>query len=319
MEEEIKKKPLNQKKKNIIILILAILVIGIIISIFIFQILQKRNEEKIAFENELNSKLELSYNYIYKDYNCDEFENILNSFEEEEYKLKVYDKLDKALYDLIINISANYNVSDYYKLYDLFSNLEKNFKNNETVLNIIKDKKHLYYYYSYIHTGETNENSQNFIGAYVAYTSASKEINCLKEENERKENIKQKVESIQGKAYESLKTELNTKISSKDYSGNYEGTYYENIVKYSNDEDLKNTYQKYLNVLSEHKTTEEKEKRKQQGVYLGMTKQQVLDSSWGEPQKINTSIGSWGTHEQWVYGNGNYLYFENGKLTSIQN
>ena len=319
MEEEINKKPINQKKKKIIILILGILVVGIIVSIIIFQILQKRIEKKIAFENELNSKLELSYNYIYNDYNCTEFENILNSFEEEENKLKVYDKLDKALYDLIINISNNYNVSDDYKLYNLFSNFENNFKNNEIILNVIKNKKHLYYYYSYLHTGETNENSQNFIGAYVAYTSASKEIHQLKEENERKENIKQKIENIQDKAYASLKSELNTKILSQDYSKNYKGAYYEDIVKYSNDEDLKNIYQKYLNAFSKHKIKEEKEKRKKQGVNLGMTKQQVLDSCWGEPQKINTSIGSWGTHEQWVYGNGNYLYFENGKLTSIQN
>lgn len=25
------------------------------------------------------------------------------------------------------------------------------------------------------------------------------------------------------------------------------------------------------------------------------------------------------SREQWVYGNGNYLYFEDGTLTSIQN
>ena len=49
-----------------------------------------------------------------------------------------------------------------------------------------------------------------------------------------------------------------------------------------------------------------------------MSKQDVLDSSWGKPTKINKSVYSWGTHEQWVYPNDNYLYFENGKLTSIQ-
>lgn len=40
--------------------------------------------------------------------------------------------------------------------------------------------------------------------------------------------------------------------------------------------------------------------------------------SWGEPRDINKSIGSWGVHEQWCYS-GSYLYFENGRLTSIQN
>ena len=53
-------------------------------------------------------------------------------------------------------------------------------------------------------------------------------------------------------------------------------------------------------------------------VKVGMSKQAAKES-WGEPDDINTTTGSYGTHEQWVYGNGNYLYFENGKLTAIQN
>jgi hypothetical protein len=53
-------------------------------------------------------------------------------------------------------------------------------------------------------------------------------------------------------------------------------------------------------------------------VQIGMTKQMCIES-WGKPEDINTTIGSYGRHEQWVYGNGNYLYFENGILTTIQN
>lgn len=53
-------------------------------------------------------------------------------------------------------------------------------------------------------------------------------------------------------------------------------------------------------------------------VRIGMSKQAAKES-WGEPNDINTTTGSYGTHEQWVYGDGNYLYFENGKLTDIQN
>jgi len=52
-------------------------------------------------------------------------------------------------------------------------------------------------------------------------------------------------------------------------------------------------------------------------VKIGFTKKMCLDS-WGEPETINTTTGSFGTHEQWVYDNS-YLYFENGKLTAIQN
>jgi hypothetical protein len=55
------------------------------------------------------------------------------------------------------------------------------------------------------------------------------------------------------------------------------------------------------------------------GVRVGMTAKQVLSSNWGRPESVNRTTGSYGTHEQWVYGGGNYLYFENGILTSIQN
>lgn len=55
------------------------------------------------------------------------------------------------------------------------------------------------------------------------------------------------------------------------------------------------------------------------GVTLGMTSAQVLNSNWGKPSKVNRTVTQNGTREQWVYGGNNYLYFENGKLTSIQN
>jgi len=53
-------------------------------------------------------------------------------------------------------------------------------------------------------------------------------------------------------------------------------------------------------------------------VVRGMNKK-MAEASWGKPKDINTTTGSYGTHEQWVYYGDNYLYFENGKLTSIQN
>lgn len=55
------------------------------------------------------------------------------------------------------------------------------------------------------------------------------------------------------------------------------------------------------------------------GVRIGMTAAQARNSNWGNPQKINRSTNSRITHEQWVYGGNNYLYFENGILTSFQN
>lgn len=55
------------------------------------------------------------------------------------------------------------------------------------------------------------------------------------------------------------------------------------------------------------------------GVSIGMSKEQVLKSSWGRPSGVNKTHTSAGTTEQWVYGGGNYLYFRNGILEAVQN
>lgn len=51
--------------------------------------------------------------------------------------------------------------------------------------------------------------------------------------------------------------------------------------------------------------------------WIGMTSRMARESL-GNPIKINSSSGSWGNHEQWVYKKGLYLYFENGLLKSYQ-
>jgi hypothetical protein len=55
------------------------------------------------------------------------------------------------------------------------------------------------------------------------------------------------------------------------------------------------------------------------GVHLGMTKEEVLKSNWGRPEHVNTTTAASGTREQWVYAGSQYLYFDNGILTAIQN
>lgn len=64
---------------------------------------------------------------------------------------------------------------------------------------------------------------------------------------------------------------------------------------------------------------EELKKRKSEGVLIGMTQEEVLQSSWGKPKDINKTITKYSTNEQWVYSNYNYLYFEDGILVTIQN
>ena len=49
-----------------------------------------------------------------------------------------------------------------------------------------------------------------------------------------------------------------------------------------------------------------------------MTKDEVLNSTWGKPEKINKTTTRYGTSEQWCYSQNKYIYFENGIVTSIQ-
>ena len=59
---------------------------------------------------------------------------------------------------------------------------------------------------------------------------------------------------------------------------------------------------------------------KKPGARIGMSPEQVTKkASWGKPNHINCTTNAYGVHEQWLYGGGNYLYFENGRLTAIQN
>ena len=82
---------------------------------------------------------------------------------------------------------------------------------------------------------------------------------------------------------------------------------------------------KYHFILEKTRLTkciEQKEKRA--SLVIGMTGIEVV-KTWGRPNDINRSVGSWGVHSQWVYTgcydweDSVYLYFENGTLTSWQN
>lgn len=50
---------------------------------------------------------------------------------------------------------------------------------------------------------------------------------------------------------------------------------------------------------------------------IGMTAEEVKNSAWGEPNKINKTTYSWGTTEQWCYSNNKYIYLDDGYVTAI--
>ena len=79
-----------------------------------------------------------------------------------------------------------------------------------------------------------------------------------------------------------------------------------NMFVYENDE-------QYLNTCFSDKSPAEH--------YLKLVQIQKLEeerTDWGEPQTINSTITASGRREQWVYGDGDYLYFKNGILEGIQ-
>ena len=117
-------------------------------------------------------------------------------------------------------------------------------------------------------------------------------------------------------------------INSEDYCNSFTGNYNDSGNSYYVYED-KDKYQKiiddnkiFFNYLREYakvyesnriektKPIEKKEPK------VGMTTEEVKNSTWGSPKKVNKDTYSWGTTEQWVYNQG-YIYFTNGKVTSI--
>lgn len=62
----------------------------------------------------------------------------------------------------------------------------------------------------------------------------------------------------------------------------------------------------------------EAKRRRSEGVSIGMTEKDVLASSWGKPERVNTTTRASGKSAQWVYGRS-YLYFKDGLLVTIQN
>jgi hypothetical protein len=51
---------------------------------------------------------------------------------------------------------------------------------------------------------------------------------------------------------------------------------------------------------------------------IGMTADEVRNSSWGNPREINRTTTAYGVSEQWVYSDYRYIYLDDGIVTAIQ-
>lgn len=112
-----------------------------------------------------------------------------------------------------------------------------------------------------------------------------------------------KVHFPDGHSFDEMKPDIINNVIKQNYD------YFNFLIQYRN-----KVYLNYVNKkINEYNndTNEEYEPK------VGMTEEEVLNSTWGSPNKRNKDTYSWGTQEQWVYNKKGYIYFENGIVTVI--
>lgn len=322
--------PKNLKKeiRYTILGIIGIIVIGIGTYIGITNYIkeQKRIEK-------YNNDLSICYEVIKNDSDFKKFTSIIEEHTEEtEFSSEAYKKLYQAIDERIENIK---NGNDDEKLVSMIETIKDKNSSNQTISNKYLKANG----YSNVNKANKYIQEQKYIEAYNLYDTVikdNKDINkeitdlATNKQNEIKEQMLQQViaqgqEKINKQEYSSAQTLLG---KYKDFGNQTIVDMYNNATnevnrieaeKKAREEAERKAREKKEAEERARREAEEKARKKREGVHIGMTKQEVLDSSWGEPYDINKSIGSWGVHEQWCYEGYNYLYFENGILTSIQN
>lgn len=81
------------------------------------------------------------------------------------------------------------------------------------------------------------------------------------------------------------------------------------------EKDKKDTKRQEAQLVEEAKRKENLKGKKPQ---IGMTEDEVINSSWGNPKDINKTTTAYGTREQWVYSLNKYIYLDDGIVTAIQ-
>lgn len=209
----------------------------------------------------------------------------------------------EILYSLALN---DYNLKNYDKSLEMFKNIDSSYKDVSDYIFILSIYKDLQGTWQGSATLYSTSNSSSW---NVHHKLIISDFNCY---------LFESYNDTYGKYYLIAK-DNNLYISSKD-------SFSENSIIYKvdyNDNTLTYPVIAYLNAFSGTitltKTSRNTDLPKAPvNPYIGMTKSQAEESTWGKPNKINKTTTAYGTSEQWVYGNGKYLYFDNGKLISIQ-
>jgi len=162
------------------------------------------------------------------------------------------------------------------------------------------------------------------------YTIAVDKIKqCIKKENESA--IKQAQESASNKDYATAVADINAELlvdannqQLLDLSAKYNNEW--SVAKAKAEAEAKAKVEAEARAKAKVDATAKanaeanaKAKARTEGVRIGMTTQECIDSTWGRPESINRTTTAYGISEQWVYGMTSYLYFDNGILTDIQN
>lgn len=320
------------KKLIFCITIVLILIIFLCIGISNY-IKEKRKIEK--YNNDIIS----CYEAIKDKSSWTSFKTIIkNHSEESQFELEAYEKLYSAIDERIEQIK-NGNNDD--KLINMLDNIKKDktIGKSNSIFIRIEDKYLIADSYSNINKTKQYVEEQQYKEAYDLLQTV---ITNNKEKNQNIVDIAtNKQNEIKDNAFGQIFAMGQEKINAQDYSSaqsllsKYKDSgnqlildMYNNVTnevnrieaeKKAKEEAERRERERKEAEEKARKEAEEKARKKSQGVHIGMTKQEVLDSMWGKPNYINTTTTQYGVHEQWVYGNGNYLYFEDGILTTIQN
>ena len=325
--------PKELKKKILYPIIGIVLIVSVGVSgyIGISNIIQEQQRLE-----KYNNDLTVCYETIKNDSNWSNFKTTVNNHNEEsDFEPKAYEKLYQAIDERIDNVK-NGNEDN-----ELITMLNEIMKNNSDIGVQVKIESRYLKANSYSNLNTINREieEQKYIEAYdllgtVITDNTNKNPDIVKLATNKQNEIKDK-------AFEQVITQAQEKMNSQDYSSvktmlsKYKDLgnqtildMYNNATNELNRIEAEKKAQEEAERIAKEKAEEEKRameeaeekaRKKSQGVSIGMSKQDVLDSNWGKPDHINTTTTRYGVHEQWVYGGGNYLYFENGILTSIQN
>lgn len=106
-----------------------------------------------------------------------------------------------------------------------------------------------------------------------------------------------------GHSFDEMKPDIINNVIKQNYD------YFNFLIQYRN--------KVYLNYVNKKINDYNNDTNKKYKPEVGMTEKEVLNSTWGTPNKRNKDTYSWGTEEQWVYNKKGYIYFKNGIVTSI--